>query len=84
MGPFEVLPGPTRKCLRVVRFGSVGRVGASVPVEPKVRRGPCFFYFYIFQNCFLQKYIFDFIIYRFIPYRPAAGRPALYCPTAGR
>ena len=52
MGPFEVLPGPTRKCLRAVRFGSVGRVW-PVPVEPKVRRGPSFLflsYWYFFSN----------------------------------
>ena len=32
-----------------------------------------FFYFYIFQNRFLHKYIFGFIIYRFIPLPPGRG-----------
>ena len=32
-----------------------------------------FFYFYIFQNRFLQKYIFGFIIYSFVPLSPGCG-----------
>ena len=32
-----------------------------------------FLYFYIFQNHFLQKYIFGFTIYRFIPLPPGRG-----------
>ena len=32
-----------------------------------------FFYFYIFQNYFLQKYIFCFIIYNFAPLPPGCG-----------
>ena len=32
-----------------------------------------FFYFYIFQNRFLQKYIFGFIIYSFVPLPPGCG-----------
>jgi len=32
-----------------------------------------FFYFYIFENRFLQKYIFGFTIYRFIPLPPGKG-----------
>ena len=41
-----------------------------------------FLYFYIFQNHFLQKYIFDFRIYRFITMPPgrgvAGGLPPVY------
>ena len=46
--------------------------------EAKAGRGPSrtsVFYFYIFQNRFLQKYIFGFIIYRFIPLPPDCGWP---------
>ena len=32
-----------------------------------------FLYFYIFENRFLHKYIFDFTIYRFIPLLPRRG-----------
>ena len=32
-----------------------------------------FFYFYIFENRFLQKYIFSFIIYSFILLPPGCG-----------
>jgi len=32
-----------------------------------------FLYFYIFQNRFLQKYIFGFTIYRFITLPPGRG-----------
>ena len=32
-----------------------------------------FFYFYIFQNRFLQIYIFGFTIYRFAPVPPGRG-----------
>ena len=40
-----------------------------------------FFYFYIFQNRFLQKYIFGFIIYRFKPLPPGYGAaPAALLP----
>ena len=42
------------------------------PVEVG-QRFLAFFYFYIFQNCFLHKYIFGFIIYRFIPLPPGRG-----------
>ena len=63
----------------------------STPAESsQIRR----FLFYIFPNRFLQKYIFDFTIYKFIPlppgrgwqgaYRPSAGRPATCRPPAGR
>ena len=43
-----------------------------------------FFYFYIFQNCFLHKYIFSFIIYRFIPLPPGCGTAGPFRPPAGR
>ena len=46
-----------------------------------------FFYFYIFQNRFLQKYIFGFTIYRFIPLLPgrgaAGGRQGAYRTAGG-
>jgi len=35
-----------------------------------------FFHFYIFQNRFLQKYIFGFTIYRFVPLPPGRGAAA--------
>ena len=43
-----------------------------------------FFYFFIFQNYFLQKYIFGFLIYRFIPLPPGCGAagPLLPCCRA--
>jgi len=44
------------------------------------------FYFYIFQFCFLQKYIFVFEIYRNIPRPPrcrAAGTWPPRCRVAG-
>ena len=83
MGPFEVLPGPTRKCLRVVRFGSVGRVGASVPVEPKV---PMFFLFLYFSKLFFTEIYFRF--HNLQIYTPTArrrgGRPLPpYCRVVG-
>ena len=66
MGPFEVLPGHTRKCLRAVRFGSVGRVW-PVPVEPKVRRGPSVFFSLLvlfFQRCTHRFEVMTYIVYR--------------------
>ena len=42
-----------------------------------------FFYFYIFQNSFLQKYIFSFIIYRFIPLPPGRGAAGGLPPVCG-
>ena len=36
------------------------------------------FYFYIFQKHFLQKYIFDFTIYSFIPLPPGRGTTEIY------
>ena len=45
-----------------------------------------FFIFLFFQNCFLQKYIFGFIIYMFIPLpsgRGAAGGRPLVCGAGG-
>ena len=35
------------------------------------------FYFYIFRKHFLQKYIFNFIIYSFVPLPPSRGRHPL-------
>ena len=37
-----------------------------------------FFHFYIFQNYFLQKYIFGFTIYRNVPLPPGRGGRGLY------
>ena len=50
---------------------------SSAQVLPSPKR---FFYFYIFKKYFLQKYIFCFTIYSFIPLPPGrgaagAGRP---------
>ena len=41
--------------------------------EAQVEEAVGFFYFFIFQNRFLHKYIFGFIIYRFIPLPPGCG-----------
>ena len=46
--------------------------------EPTVR-SRVFLYFYIFQKHFLQKYIFDFTIYSFIPLPPGRRRQGLIC-----
>ena len=46
----------------------------SLPPGSRTAGGrPPLFYFYIFQNRFLQNYIFGFIIYRFIPLSPGCG-----------
>ena len=52
------------------------RINMHGPDEPRsavTYPSFAFFYFYIFQNRFLQKYIFSFIIYRFIPLPPGCG-----------
>ena len=64
-------PGPLQP-------SNAARTAAGARHPPEV-----FFYFYIFQNHFLHKYIFGFIIYRFIPLPPgcrAAGLPAALLP----
>ena len=52
-----------------------GRRRAHIREEGTEINNGVFFYFYIFQKYFLQKYIFDFTIYSFIP-APRACRPA--------
>ena len=42
-----------------------------------------FFHLYIFQNYFLQKYIFGFTIYRFIPLPPGWGAAGGLPPVCG-
>ena len=42
-----------------------------------------FLYFYIFQNRFLQKYIFDFTIYKFVLLPAGRGRQGAYRPLQG-
>jgi hypothetical protein len=46
------------------------------PTEPNNTRR--LFYFYIFQKYFLQKYIFDFTIYSFIPLPPGGRGRDIY------
>jgi len=78
-------PSPARLASRVLQAG--GRT-ASVPARGQQagEASAAFFYFYIFQNHFLQKYIFGFIIYRFIPLPPgcvAAGPLPPSCRAVG-
>jgi len=44
---------------------------SSAQVSPSPKR---FFYFYTFKKYFLQKHIFGFTIYSFIPLPPDRGR----------
>ena len=47
-------------------------------------RAGVLFYFYIFQFRFLQKYIFVFEIYKYIPRPPSCRAGGTWSPAAGR
>ena len=49
----------------------------------QLRRFGWFFYFYIFQFCFLQKYIFVFEIYKYIPLHPCCRAAGTWSPRCG-
>jgi hypothetical protein len=68
------LPAPRLALVHCAR-----RAGAAAPVTAVVRGCRASFSFLYFSKTFLHKYIFDFIIYSFIPLPSGRGRQGLIC-----
>jgi len=68
------LPAPRLALVHCAR-----RAGAAAPVPAVVRGCRASFSFLYFSKTFLHKYIFDFIIYSFIPLPSGRGRQGLIC-----
>ena len=75
-----------RRAAEVVGAAAIHRARARAQQAGTRVRGSSargFFYFYIFYFCFLQKYIFDFKIYRNILRPPGSRAVGTWPPGSG-